>query len=469
MADFFYLCKKLMQMRRTYIFCLMLMAVCVSVLARERSYTITFGAPSASTTTLNNGNFMTAVKEGASFIGSVTSVVAVFPETDAIRLSSQKTDGKFNIHLAESAQVVATRIVVEACRYESDCDAEASIMLNGETLFIPSPEPELYTLAIPSRPEKLLTNLIVDADHRIYLRAVTVYYDDSQGTVEPVMETVKTPAISPAGGTITSGTQVSIGCPTEGADIYYTIDGSEPTTASTRFLEPFAVYHDLRVRAFAVKEGMKPSEMADATFTVRNPEAELVSVFDFAHPGTLSPAVEAPAVSTWVDLDGRTFTDGDVAITFASSATGNTHVRLYGSYDQGTDLRLYDEDAVTVRSLNSAYTIRAITVTISLSGADSDAWFIADPGEWVWEADSWTPGDEPAAIVDLVSYRQSRITSMTVTLEQTGETALDLDVAPVLPALYYNLQGVPVSSPRTGVYVKKQGDSTEKILIRSGR
>ena len=46
---------------------------------------------------------------------------------------------------------------------------------------------------------------------------------------EPVVPTVATPSISPNGGTIFKEQAITLSCNIEGATIYYTIDGSEPT------------------------------------------------------------------------------------------------------------------------------------------------------------------------------------------------------------------------------------------------
>ncbi|MBD5234498.1 MAG: hypothetical protein HDS65_10035 [Bacteroidales bacterium] len=449
---------------------LILLVLCASVAAAfavERSFSIRFGAPSASTTSLTNANFLTAVSAGADYIESVTSVVAVFPETDAIRISSQKTNGKFNIHLKEDAQVVATRIVLEASRYDNDRDAEASIMLNSETLEIPSVEPDLYTLHIPSRPEKILTNLIIDVDHRVYLSAITVYYDDANGSVDPVLETVATPVFTPAGGTVTAGSLVEIATSTPGATVYYTVDGTEPTSSAIEYTGPIELNHDITLRAFAVAEGMKPSEIASASFVVRNPEATLESFFNFAAPETLTPSVAAPEPKEYVDLDGRSFSDGDVVITFAATGTGNTHVRLYGSYDAGTDLRIYDGDMVTVRAINPAMAIASVSVTLSTSGTDADAWFTASDGEWIWERDCWEPTDDyPVNVLDLTSFMQSRISSMSVTLKAVSGVELRGLVTPAEEEVLYDLSGRRVGKPDAGFYIRLRGDKAEKIAVR---
>lgn len=444
----------------------------LSALAAERSYSIEFGSPTSDTNTLTNDNFVErAVKSGQSYIADVTSVVNVFPETDGIKLSSSKKAGKFNIHLSQEAQVVARRIVVSARRYANDNDAEASITLNSETLMVPSPEWADYTLSIPSRPEKTLTNLIVDADHRLYIGTITVYYDDRQGTVDPVQETVATPLIRPAGGTVTAGTAVEITCSTEGAQIYYTTDGSDPSTGSTLYEGPVTINNDLRLKSFAVKEGMNPSAMASASFTVRNPGAMLESTFDFSAPTSLTPSVAEPAQKEYVDLDGRSFSDGDAVVSFTACEGGNTHVRLYHSYDAGIDLRLYDGDAMLVRTLNPSLFIKEIRFTMSLSGASTgtnDINLIPSTGTYDWASETWTP-DEGAMDqnVELTSVMQSRISSMTVVLDRTS------GLAGITPdhdheAVYYSIMGRRISAATLapGLYIRVRGGKAEKILVR---
>ncbi len=459
-------------MKKTFLILVIVALHAITASASERSFEIVFGADAANTNTLTNADFVEkAVKSGKGYIAQVTSVVNVFPETDGIRLSSSKKNGKFNILLAEDAQVVARRIVVNASRYDNDRDAEAAIMLNSETLTVPSVAPADYTLAIPSRPEKTLTNLIVDADHRLYIHSITVYYDDSQGTVDPEVETVATPAIIPGGGIVSAGTTVEISCSTPGAAIYYTIDGADPSTASTLYDGFFAVNNSLTLKAFAVKDGMKPSEMAEAAFTVRNAGATLEATFDFSAPATLNPSVAEPAQKESVDLDGRSFSNGDVAVSFTASGSGNTAVRLYHSYDAGIDLRLYDGDAMLVRSLNPSMFIKEIRFTMSLSGASTgsnDINFYPSTGTYDWASETWTPDDDCTdGSVELTSVMQSRIASMTVTLDRTsGLSAVTPDHDH--EAVYYNIMGRRISAATLtpGLYIRVQGGKAEKVIIR---
>lgn len=450
--------------------CLLLIVAVSALLARaeERSFSIVFGAETPSSTSLKNDNFTSAVSSGKSYIKGVTSVVAVFPEADAIRLSSNKTNGKFNIALTDEASVAATRIEVKARRYDNQRDADAYIVLNGETIYIPEVTAADYSLSLPSASSRKLTNLIVDADRRVYIHSITVYYDSATGDVEPELETVATPVIVPGGGTVSYGTNVSMSCATEGAVIYYTIDGAEPTSAATVYSEPFAVFSDMSVKAFAVKEGMNPSEMAVANLKVRNSEASLTAEFDFANPASLNPSVEAPAQKEFVSLDGRTFTDGDVAVSFTAAGDGN-HVRLYHSYDAGIDVRVYDGESVTVRSLNPNMTLLSAEFEMSLSGGStgsSDVNFEASTGEYEWLTNTWTAqADESVSEVVLTSGMQSRFSALRVKLQRTmGIDGIENDHDE--RAAYYTLQGLRVSQPGTGIYIRVTPTKAEKVIIR---
>ena len=79
--------------------------------------------------------------------------------------------------------------------------------------------------------------------------------------------TVATPFITPNGGSFLDSQEVSLSCATEGATIYYTTNGNNPTTSSTVYSAPFTIDATTTVKAFAVKSGMSNSAIASATFT----------------------------------------------------------------------------------------------------------------------------------------------------------------------------------------------------------
>ena len=86
---------------------------------------------------------------------------------------------------------------------------------------------------------------------------------------EPVVKDVATPVINPAGGEVEEGTTVTIACETEGATIYYTTNGDEPTATSTKYTDAITVNSAMTIKAIAVKDGYNNSEVAQASFTIK--------------------------------------------------------------------------------------------------------------------------------------------------------------------------------------------------------
>ena len=85
---------------------------------------------------------------------------------------------------------------------------------------------------------------------------------------ETPMETVATPTFTPAAGTYTEEISVTIACATQGATIYYTLDGNNPTANSAVYTEAIALSETTTVKAFATKEGMNDSDIATAAYTI---------------------------------------------------------------------------------------------------------------------------------------------------------------------------------------------------------
>lgn len=80
------------------------------------------------------------------------------------------------------------------------------------------------------------------------------------------METVEMPTFTPASGTtFTDQLSVTIEA-AEGATVYYTLDGTNPTAESNKYEAPIAITETTTVKAIAVKEGMNDSPVATATY-----------------------------------------------------------------------------------------------------------------------------------------------------------------------------------------------------------
>lgn len=119
------------------------------------------------------------------------------------------------------------------------------------------------------------------------------------------------PVITPNGGTFRGSVEVSITAQ-EGATIFYTIDGSDPTANSIKYTAPFTITQGTTVKAVAIKENCHDSEIATAEFTRRS--------------GGGSSGGSRPAASTEPDnptIGGSSKSWSDIAADHAKLANGS--------------------------------------------------------------------------------------------------------------------------------------------------
>lgn len=141
--------------------------------------------------------------------------------------------------------------------------------------------------------------------------------------------TCDTPVISGTTPFETS-TSVTITCSTDGANIYYTTDGSTPTASSTLYTGAFSLDSTTTVKAIAVKAGCNNSSVASKKFTHNVPTcANPVFSGDttFTESTTVSITCSTAGATIRYTLDGTVPTESSTAYTSSFTLTETKTVK----------------------------------------------------------------------------------------------------------------------------------------------
>ena len=99
-----------------------------------------------------------------------------------------------------------------------------------------------------------------------------------------------TPVISPSGGTYESQQTITISDRTPDSTIYYTTNGTTPTSASARYTGPIPVKGSLTVRTIAYAPNIPPSSIASAMYTL-DAAAPVFNPPSGTYPGPLTVTI----------------------------------------------------------------------------------------------------------------------------------------------------------------------------------
>ena len=79
---------------------------------------------------------------------------------------------------------------------------------------------------------------------------------------------VDTPTFTPAPGSYNDSITITLSNATDGAQIYYTLDGNEPTEASTLYTAPITISSSTEIKARAFKDGIEPSSILEGHYEI---------------------------------------------------------------------------------------------------------------------------------------------------------------------------------------------------------
>jgi hypothetical protein len=136
------------------------------------------------------------------------------------------------------------------------------------------------------------------ASGAMYLSEIDITWNTEGGTPQ---ETVATPTFNPEAGTYSEAISVTISCATDGATIYYTIDGSNPMEDGTVYTSAINITETTTVKAFAMKEGYLNSGVASATYTISEAPAPTLITIAEARALALNEYALVQGVVTFID------------------------------------------------------------------------------------------------------------------------------------------------------------------------
>jgi len=106
--------------------------------------------------------------------------------------------------------------------------------------------------------------------------------------LDPIITTTTRPYANIASGShVLTGTEIILSCKDEGAQIYYTIDGSEPLLTSSIYNNPIIIQQDTVIKAIADKEGLDESPTVVYEYYIADSEdtADTVPAGDIPEDG----------------------------------------------------------------------------------------------------------------------------------------------------------------------------------------
>lgn len=302
---------------------------------------------------------------------------------------------------------------------------------------------------------------------------------------------------------------VTLECSTPGASIEYSYE-SAPTDWFSYTEAGIPVTEEGAIYARAKKDGMTESPESSASFAPVEAGMEMAT-FTFNGWNTLTPLtngksfVESQAKEIngmkWIYLSAETNTEGteyktfsfkDKEVTFTpfvgnrvTAGKQNTRPCLCydNTYGWTLSLRYYMGNSLTL-SVPDGYELAAayfngssINLTMDdASGPELENCAIS-PMFTVNEKTFWyelrAEGNQPVKTMKFTSNgtagkaATSQISHIYVFYKNnrnSGVSAIETDVN--APVEYYNLQGVKVDNPCNGLYIRRQGSKSEKVLVK---
>ncbi len=226
--------------------------------------------------------------------------------------------------------------------------------------------------------------------------------------------TVAKPLISVTTGNYYSSQNVTLSSTTEGAAIYYTTNGDDPTELSTLYSTPIVINATTTLKAKAFKSGLTASDIASATYTFPTEVANLGALRSATHPGFYKVT-------------------GEAVLTFKSSTRNAKYLQ-----DATGAVVIDDNSGIITTVYNLKDGITGVTGTTAMYNGMLQFTPVADPGAATSTNNTVTP--VTVAVADMINNQAKVVKVESATITGTGNFAASTS---------YNLNGSSSTVIRT--------------------
>jgi hypothetical protein len=268
-------------------------------------------------------------------------------------------------------------------------------------------------------------------------------YTDSGVASATYALVVANPTASPAGNSYSANQSVTLSTTTTGASIYYTTDGSTPTTSSTLYAGALTITGSTALRAIGVKSGM-------STSGVMAEDYYLAPVSPTASPGggsyndvqTVSLSTTTSGAPIYYTLDGTT------PAADSTLYTGPISIATTSTLKAVAIKSAWDYSAV----MTAAYTLQVSTPAATLAGGTYNDYKTVNLSTATSGASIYYTLDGSTPTTGSALYTGAIAINTTSTLRAIAVKAGLNDSAVMSPVTYTLTAATPAASPAGGTY-----------------
>lgn len=317
-----------------------------------------------------------------------------------------------------------------------------------------------------------------------------------------------TPTFNPAAGAVDAGTVVTISCTTDSATLVYTVNGGDIITADGN-TATVTINDSTTIEAYATKAGLEDSQVATATYTVIK-YINATSIADaYTKMGVADLASNASTeefkvafepVVTYANganiyiYDGESYSlifkydtninAGD-KIAAGWKATVKNYANLYEFIpDASAELTtngtaaIPAADTIAASDLIAAnqaklVVLKDVVIAEATPGATASGsargYTATVNGETINLFNNFKNESMVADTYDItgiIGVFNSTVQLQPISFVKSNSGVSEIVASENAPAEYFNLQGIRVDNPEGGVFIRRQGNTATKVLVK---